>query len=176
MQQRQVHPASPSSMKQPSNMKSISPARSGGSMPIMHECRTSESVKVKMDYLIEHKAREKKIVNADKGKIKSQTELEPREKGTLCTSDEDIGCKSEMGSLNQNKDVILTMVSTMQYSRRPAPTNCWRGCFHVFNAGEKLNLVEFKAYFPSKVSSRVIDIVKMMPTVLQLELLHRMDD
>lgn len=88
-------------------------ARSGGSMPIMHECRTSESVKVKMDYLIEHKAREKKIVNADKGEIKSQTELEPREKGTLCTSDEDIGCKSEMGSPNQNKDVILTMVSTV---------------------------------------------------------------
>ncbi|PWZ52891.1 hypothetical protein Zm00014a_026664 [Zea mays] len=226
MQQRRVHPASPSSMKQPSNMKSTSPgrrdmqvqnqkryapmresqphvkqlsnrtatqvhatkrsatsshdqaniddinmdceARSGGSVPMMHECRTSESVKVKMDSLIEHKAREKKIVNADKGEIKSQTELEPREKGTLCTS--------EIGSLNQNKDVIVTMVSTVQYSRRPAPTNCWRGCFHVFNAGEKLNLGEFKAYFPSKVSSRVIDIVKMMPTVLQLELLHRMDD
>lgn len=27
----------------------------------------------------------------------------------------------------------------------------FRGCFHVFNAGEKLNLVEFKAYFPSSV-------------------------
>jgi hypothetical protein len=32
----------------------------------------------------------------------------------------------------------------------------FRGCFHVFNAGEKLNLVEFKAYFPSKVSSKLL--------------------
>jgi len=52
----------------------------------------------------------------------------------------------------------------------------FRGCFHVFYAGEKLNLGEFKAYFPSKVSPRVNDIVKMMPTDLQLELLPRMND
>ncbi|CAD6204081.1 unnamed protein product [Miscanthus lutarioriparius] len=150
--------------------------RSGGSMPIIHECRTSEPVKVKIDSVIEHKAREEKIANADKGEINSRTELEPREKGTLCASDEDTGCKSEMESLNQNKDVILAMGSTVEYSRRPAPVNCWRGCFHVFYAGEKLNLGEFKAYFPSKVSPRVNDIVKMMPTDLQLELLPRMND
>jgi len=60
--------------------------RSGGSMPIIHECRTSEPVKVKIDSVIEHKAREEKIANADKGEINSRTELEPREKGTLCAS------------------------------------------------------------------------------------------
>ena len=61
-------------------------ARSGGFMPIIHECRTSEPVKVKIDSLIEHKGTEKKIVNAEKREINSQTELEPREKGTLCAS------------------------------------------------------------------------------------------
>ena len=57
--------------------------------------------------------------------------------------------------------------------------NCpllFRGCFHVLDAGANLNLGEFKAQFPSKVSSKVYDIVKMIPNNLQLQLLPRMDD
>ena len=57
--------------------------------------------------------------------------------------------------------------------------NCpllFRGCFHVLDAGANLNLGEFKAQFPSKVSSKVYDIVKMIPNNLQLQLLPRMND
>ena len=50
----------------------------------------------------------------------------------------------------------------------------FRGCFHV--AEEKLNLGEFKAQFAPKVSSKVYDIVKLMPSILELKLLPRMDD
>ncbi|XP_066320702.1 ASI1-immunoprecipitated protein 2-like [Miscanthus floridulus] len=191
MRQSQAHPASPLHVKQLSNMKRISPnrtvtqvhgtkrstavshdinmdfeTRSGGSMPIIHKCRTSERVKVKIDSLIEHKAREKKIVNADKGETNSLAEGKP-----LCASNDDTGC-----SLNGNKGVMLTIGSIVKYSRRPAPAICWRGCFHVFYAGTKLNLGEFKAQFPSKVSSRVCDTIKMIPSDLQLELLPRMND
>jgi hypothetical protein len=56
--------------------------RSGGSMPTIHRCRTSELVKVKVDSMSE--ARETKIVKAHKGEINSETEDEPREMGTLC--------------------------------------------------------------------------------------------
>ena len=52
----------------------------------------------------------------------------------------------------------------------------FRGCFHVFSAGAKLNLGEFKAQFPPKVSSRVCDTIKMIPSDLQLDLLPRMND
>lgn len=58
--------------------------RFGGFMPIIHKCRTSEPVKVKIDSLIEHKAREKKIVNADKGETNSQTEGEPLCASSMC--------------------------------------------------------------------------------------------
>lgn len=51
----------------------------------------------------------------------------------------------------------------------------FRGCFHVFYAGAK-HIGEFKAQFPLKVSSRVCDAVKMIPSDLQLELLPRMED
>ena len=57
---------------------------SGGSMLIIHKCRTSEPVKVKNDSLIEHKAREKKIVNADKGETNSETEDEPLCASSMC--------------------------------------------------------------------------------------------
>jgi len=52
----------------------------------------------------------------------------------------------------------------------------FRGSFHVLVAGENLYLGEFKAQFPSKVSSKVYDIAKMIPNNLQLQLLPRMDD
>jgi hypothetical protein len=52
----------------------------------------------------------------------------------------------------------------------------FRGCFYVSDAGTNLNLGRFKAHFPSKVSSKVYDIVKMIPSNLELELLPRMND
>lgn len=149
-------------------------ARYGGSIPIIQQCTTREPVKRKLYSLTEDSARKKKIANADNEESNSQVEDEP--KGTLCASDGDTGCKSVMGSLHPNKDVILTIHSSVWYSRLPAPGICWTGCFHVKDAGKKLNRGEFKAQFPSKVSSKVYDIVKLMPSNLQLELLPRMND
>lgn len=60
--------------------------RSGGSIPIIHRCRTSEPVKVKVAALFEDKARETKIVNTNKGDINCEIEDEPRENGALYAS------------------------------------------------------------------------------------------
>lgn len=60
--------------------------RSGGSMPIIHRCRTTEPVKVIVDSPFEANARKMKIVNADKGEINSEIKDEPREKGALSAS------------------------------------------------------------------------------------------
>jgi len=84
--------------------------------------------------------------------------------------------KSETENLNQNRDVLLSINSSVEYTRRPPPAICWTGSFHVLVAGENLYLGEFKAQFPSKVSSKVYDIAKMIPNNLQLQLLPRMDD
>ncbi|RLN39707.1 uncharacterized protein C2845_PM01G18160 [Panicum miliaceum] len=150
--------------------------RSGGSMPTIHICRTSELVKVKVDSMFEDEARETKIMKAHKGEINSEIEDGPRETGTLCALDSDTVSKSEMESLNQNRDVLLSIDSSVEYTRRPPPAICWMGCFHVLDAGANLNLGEFEAQFPSKVSSKVYDIVKMIPNNLQLQLLPRMND
>ncbi|XP_062208931.1 uncharacterized protein LOC133910608 [Phragmites australis] len=204
MRQSQVCPASPPNAKQSSNMKCMPPssgdtqvhalkrssaashdqakiedinmkrkARPSSSMPIIHRCG---AVTGKVDSQIDDKTRDNKIVNADEGKIDSQIQDEPREKGTLCAPDDDTGCKSEMKSLNHNTDVLITINSSAEYSRRPPPAICWTGSFLVFDAGAKHNLGKFKAQFPSKVSSKVYDIVKVMPDNLQFELLPRMSD
>ena len=49
MQQRQVHPASPSSMKQPSNMKSISPGRSDMQVQNLKLCAAARHDQAKID-------------------------------------------------------------------------------------------------------------------------------
>jgi hypothetical protein len=49
MQQRQVHPASPSSMKQPSNMKSISPGRSDMQVQNLKRCAATRHDQAKTD-------------------------------------------------------------------------------------------------------------------------------
>ncbi|KAJ1296684.1 hypothetical protein BS78_01G321200 [Paspalum vaginatum] len=179
-QQSQVHPASPPHVKQLSNTKCISPNRidiqvhaTKRSDAANHDQAKIDVINMRQEAEFGDSARKKKIAIADSGETNSQVEDEP-EKVTLCASDDDTGCKSVMESRYQNKGVLLTINSSVAYSRRPAPAICWTGCFHV--PGEKLNLGEFKAQFPSKVSSNVYDIVKLMPSNLQLELLPRMND
>uniref|UniRef100_A0A0A8YNM0 AIPP2-like SPOC-like domain-containing protein n=1 Tax=Arundo donax TaxID=35708 RepID=A0A0A8YNM0_ARUDO len=195
MRQHQVPPASPPNVRSDTQVHALRrsaaashdqaqledinmnrEARSGGSMPGIHRCSTGEAVNVEVDSQIEDKTRENKIVNADNGKINSQCQVKPREKGILCASDYGTGRKSQMESLNHNIGVLITISSSAEYSRRPPPLICWTGGFLVCDAGTKHNLGEFKAQFPSKVSSKVYDIVKMMPDNLQLELLPRMND
>ncbi|WVZ57287.1 hypothetical protein U9M48_007692 [Paspalum notatum var. saurae] len=180
-QQSQVHPASPPHVKQLSNTKCISPNRidmqvhaTKRSAAASHDQAKIDDTNMRQEARFGDSARKKKIAIADNGETNSQVEDEPKEKVTLCASDDDTGHKSVTESLYQNKGVILTIDSSVGYSRRPVPAICWTGCFHV--PGEKLNLGEFKAQFPSKVSSNVFDIVKLMPSNLQLELLPRMDD
>jgi hypothetical protein len=50
------------------------------------------------------------------------------------------------------------------------------GCFLVNEAGTRHNLGEFKAYLPSTVSRKAYDIANMMPSILQLDMLPRMND
>ncbi|KAL6598215.1 hypothetical protein ACP70R_046380 [Stipagrostis hirtigluma subsp. patula] len=151
-------------------------ARSGRTMPILHGCRTVGAVKAKSESQVEDKAGEKKIVNADKEKMNSQIQDEPRKKVASCSSAlvDANGCKSEMRS--PNKDTLVMIDSSAEYSRRPSPASCWMGCFLVQDSGAKSNLGEFKAYFPSKVSSNVYEITKRIPINLELEVLPRLND
>ncbi|CAN6312331.1 unnamed protein product [Urochloa humidicola] len=193
-QQKQVHPASASRMKQLSNMKSISPSKGDMQVQALKRyaapSRDQEKIEGRADFAqrqvhhvspphmkqFEDKAREMKIVNADKGEINSEIEDGPRENRALCASDGDTGSKFEMENLNQHRDVLISIDPSMEYTRRPPPESCWMGCFRVSDAGANLDLGSFKAQFPSKVSHKVYDIVKDIPKTLELELLPRMND
>jgi hypothetical protein len=50
------------------------------------------------------------------------------------------------------------------------------GCFLVNEDGTRHNLGEFKAYLPSTVSCKAYDIAKTMASILQLDMLPRMND
>ncbi|KAF8698785.1 hypothetical protein HU200_035043 [Digitaria exilis] len=163
-QQRQTHPASPPSVKQPSNM-SLSPSRSDMQVPALKRCAAASRDQAKIEGMPDFGMRQ--------GRVRPAT---PPHVKRLSSTECDTGSKSETKSLNQNRDVLLCIDSSLDYTRRPPPQICWMGCFHVFNAGANINLGEFKAQFPSKVSSRVYDIAKMIPIDLQLELLPRMND
>ncbi|XP_022678725.1 uncharacterized protein LOC101753925 isoform X3 [Setaria italica] len=147
--QRKIHPASPPSVKQPSSMKSISPSRSDMQFQTLKQCAAASRDPAKIEGRPDFAMRRSQVHPASPPHV------------TLSASvGSDTGSKSEAESLNQNRGVILSINPSMEYTRRPPPAICWM----------------FKAQFPSKVSSKVYDIVKMIPSNLELELLPRMND
>ncbi|KAG8062999.1 hypothetical protein GUJ93_ZPchr0003g16686, partial [Zizania palustris] len=99
---------------------------------------------------------------------------DPRQKSESNATDNDIGRGSEMSPSN-NTNILIVIHSSVEYARRPPPESCWTGSFLIFD-GENHNLGEFKAYLPSKVSSKVLNVTKSMPKNLKLEMLPLADD
>uniref|UniRef100_A0A0D9VBF4 AIPP2-like SPOC-like domain-containing protein n=1 Tax=Leersia perrieri TaxID=77586 RepID=A0A0D9VBF4_9ORYZ len=147
-------------------------AQSGATVPMLHPCSTSRGVIGKVDPQIQNDQREKKVLNADKVTMNHQSQDGPRKKSGSNATDNGIGRGSEMSPGN-NIDLPVVINSSVQYTRRPPPENCWMGCFFD---GSNCNLGDFKAYFPSKVSSKVLNVIKSLPIKLKLEILPRMDD
>uniref|UniRef100_A0A0E0D268 AIPP2-like SPOC-like domain-containing protein n=1 Tax=Oryza meridionalis TaxID=40149 RepID=A0A0E0D268_9ORYZ len=86
----------------------------------------------------------------------------------------DIGRGSEM-SPDNDIGMLVVINSSVEYARRPPPEIRWTGCFLVSN-GSNCNPADFKAYFPSKVSSKVLNVIKSMPSIIELDILPRMDE
>uniref|UniRef100_A0A0D9VVD0 AIPP2-like SPOC-like domain-containing protein n=1 Tax=Leersia perrieri TaxID=77586 RepID=A0A0D9VVD0_9ORYZ len=149
-------------------------AQSGATVPMLRPCSRSGGVDGKIDSEIQNDQREKKALSAHKVTMNHQSQYDPRKKSESISTDTDVGHGSEM-SVDNNIDILVVINSSAQYTRRPAPENCWTGRFDVSD-GSNCNFADLKAYFPSKVSSKVLNAIKCMPTKLNLEILPRMDD
>ncbi|XP_048573840.1 uncharacterized protein LOC125554306 isoform X2 [Triticum urartu] len=201
---RQGRPPSPQSMKQSCSMKCVSPSRSDGQAFSLKRCAvasqnpikaddTKKRQKVqsgatipmiphntkgevtKIDQELQDQPKEEKVANADRGKCNSWVDDQPTGKSALNASDADSGCGSGTKSLHNNIDMPVIISSSAEYARRPPPeARCWKGCF-LLSDGECSNLGEFKAYYPSVVSSRVYNIAKKMPNNIQLKISPRMN-
>uniref|UniRef100_J3LPV5 AIPP2-like SPOC-like domain-containing protein n=1 Tax=Oryza brachyantha TaxID=4533 RepID=J3LPV5_ORYBR len=135
---------------------------------------TSREIRGKLDIQVHNEQRENKVVSADKVTVTSQSQDDYRENSKSNSTDTDIGHGSEM-NLDNNTSMLVVINSSVEYARRPPPEICWTGCFLAVD-GSNCNLGDFKAYFPSKVSSEVLNIIKSLPIKLKLEILPRMDD
>ncbi|OEL36822.1 hypothetical protein BAE44_0002158, partial [Dichanthelium oligosanthes] len=180
-QQRKVHPASPPSLKQPSNMKSISPSRSETQVQALKRCDAASRDQAKIQDRPDFSVQQSQVRPASPPHVKQLSNMK-------CISPNRTQMqvhamkRSSAASHNQAKEIVNAdkgeINSEIEDEPREKGTLCasGMGCFHIFDAAANLNLGEFKAQFPSKVSSRVYDIVKMIPNNLQLELLPRMND
>uniref|UniRef100_N1R4F4 Zinc finger PHD-type domain-containing protein n=1 Tax=Aegilops tauschii TaxID=37682 RepID=N1R4F4_AEGTA len=150
--------------------------QSGAAIPMIPHNTKGEVTKI--DQQLQDQPKEEKVANADRGKCNSWVDDQPTGKSALNASvltDADSGCGSGTKSLHNNIDMPVIISSSAEYARRPPPeAHCWTGCF-LLSDGESSNLGEFKAYFPSVVSSRVCNIAKKMPNNIQLKISPRMN-
>uniref|UniRef100_A0A0E0KF49 AIPP2-like SPOC-like domain-containing protein n=1 Tax=Oryza punctata TaxID=4537 RepID=A0A0E0KF49_ORYPU len=128
----------------------------------------------KIDFQVQNEQREKKVVGADKVTMNPQSRDDPREKSGSNATGTYIGRGSEM-SPDNHIGMPVVINSSVEYARRPPPEIRWTGCFLVSD-GSNCNPADFKAYCPSKVSSKVLNVIKSMPSVIELDILPRMDE
>ncbi|KAF2939748.1 PHD finger-containing protein 1 isoform X1 [Oryza sativa Japonica Group] len=142
---------------------------------MLRPCHRSRAIRGKIDFQVQNEQREKKVVSADKVTMNPQSRDDPREKsGSNVTVGTDIGRGSEM-SPDNDIGMLVVINSSVEYARQPPPEICWTGCFLVSN-GSNCNPADFKAYCPSKVSSKVLNVIKSMPSIIELDILPRMDE
>uniref|UniRef100_A0A0D9Z909 AIPP2-like SPOC-like domain-containing protein n=1 Tax=Oryza glumipatula TaxID=40148 RepID=A0A0D9Z909_9ORYZ len=141
---------------------------------MLRPCHRSRAIRGKIDFQVQNEQREKKVVSADKVTMNPQSRDDPREKSGSNVTGTDIGRGSEM-SPDNDIGMLVVINSSVEYARQPPPEICWTGCFLVSN-GSNCNPADFKAYCPSKVSSKVLNVIKSMPSIIELDILPRMDE
>uniref|UniRef100_A0A0E0KF46 AIPP2-like SPOC-like domain-containing protein n=2 Tax=Oryza punctata TaxID=4537 RepID=A0A0E0KF46_ORYPU len=149
-------------------------AQSGVTVPMLRPCHRSRAIRGKIDFQVQNEQREKKVVGADKVTMNPQSRDDPREKSGSNATGTYIGRGSEM-SPDNHIGMPVVINSSVEYARRPPPEIRWTGCFLVSD-GSNCNPADFKAYCPSKVSSKVLNVIKSMPSVIELDILPRMDE
>ncbi|XP_010237272.1 uncharacterized protein LOC104584403 isoform X2 [Brachypodium distachyon] len=192
------------SMKQSRSMVCVSPSRSETEVFASQRCTVASQNTIKVDvnmqqriqsgipiskvlphstkgevkenvHQLQDAPREVKVASADKGASNSWADDQHSGESAFSSSDADIGCESGSKSLHHHIDMPVIINSSVEYARRPPPQPiCWTGCF-LASAGENIDLGEFEAYLPSRVSSKVRNITKKMPNNLQLEIQPRMN-